>query len=176
MKLTYYGDFAFSCATKKGTFVVNPEKKDDKLLCSIFTNPDRELVLEGNSLSCSGEFEYGGIAIQTFELPDDLLGAKVFTETVRILFLPALQKALSEEEMQVFGNVDVLVLAMPEMKAEFKKMTEEIDPKAVIPVGAGQEKFLLEMGAGQVAAENTFDCSSSKLPSDQTIFVKLTAA
>ena len=175
MKLTYYGDFAFACVTKKGTIALNPEKKDAELLCSVFTKPDREIELEGHFLSCPGEFEYGGVALQLFTLPGDVLGAKVFTETIRLLFLPALPRQLSEEEMEIFGNVDVLILEVPEMKNELKKMTEEIDPRAVVPVGAGQEKFLAEMGSGEVKATDKFDFTVSSLPNEETMFVKLMA-
>ncbi len=175
MKLKYYGNFAFSGETKNGMFTINPSKKNETLLFSVFTGQDRDMNFDGNFLSWPGEYEFGGTAAQLFELHNKSLGVKLLTEDVRVVFLPALDKELTENDMEILGNVDVLVLEVNEVKPALKKMVEEIDPKAVIVVGTAQEKFLAEMGAGSEEAIKEFVCTTSSLPSDKTIFPKLTA-
>ncbi len=176
MKLSYFGDFAFAGSIKKGTFVINSGSADPSLLFNIFTKEDRDISLRGNLLTWPGEYEYGGVGVNLFLLPNKNLGAKIFTEDGRVLFLPLLDKELTEQEMEVFGDIDVLVVETGETNTFLKKMVEEIDPKAVLPVGAGTEKFLVQMGATQVDTTEEYIVDASSLPPDKTVFVKLLPA
>jgi hypothetical protein len=176
MKITYYGNFAFAVSSKNGVFVLNPSENDPALLFSLHTEVNRDLTQNGKVVTWPGEYEFGGTGIITFELPNKKLGAKVLTEGLRMLFLPASSQEFSEHDLEVFGDVDILVLETADQADSLKKLIEEIDPKVVIPVGSTQEKFLGMMGGGNVQSSENFICSSSSLPVDQTQFVKLIAA
>lgn len=175
MKLSYFNDFSFAGETKNGTFAVNPEKPNESLLFALFTGADRDMGLQDTNITWPGEYEFGEVAVKAFLIPGENMGAKMMVEGARIVFLPARENPLSEEELSILGTVDVLVVEVPEMTTTLKKVIEEIDPKAVVPVGKDREKLLVEMGAGNVENSKEFTFTASSLPADQTLFVKLVA-
>jgi|GEM_PF-4384105 len=172
MKLAYFDNFAFAIEGKNGAFAVNPAGKDDKLMFSIFTVKDRDIDLKGNFLSWAGEYEFGGAAVQLFALATQELAAKVVSEDVRILFLPTLPQDITEQQKEVIGTVDLLVIFVQDA-AVWKKFIEEVDPKALIPVGPQAEKLLMEMGAANAQTTEEFSFTAESLPTEQTVFVKL---
>lgn len=133
------------------------DKRTDATL-TLLAHPEEEPT--NGAISWPGEYEKDGIAIRGIAHGD---GAQVSFSTemdgARVAFLSSPIHNLSDHELELLGNVDVLVLPTTDVKLA-QKLIDEIDPRVLIPVSDGDDaKFadLLKVsGAKDVSPESEY--------------------
>ncbi len=145
-----------------------------------------------------GEYEVGGIFVYAIPIEQQISdGKKDKNETTLIsairidecvvAHLGALNRDLTEKELEELGNVDVLIIPVGGNGVlDAKKaaaLVNEIEPRVVIPMQYktanvkremdGVEKFLKESGVKDVEVIDKYKLAKKDLPADKTEIVLL---
>lgn len=132
-------------------------KKTDATI-TLLATPE-ETPTEG-VISWPGEYEKEGIALRGVSHNDSTqVSFSTEMDTARVAFLSSPLLDVSDHELELLGNVDVLVMPATDVKLA-QKLIDEIDPRVLIPVSDGDDAALAELlkasGAQDNAAEKEY--------------------
>jgi L-ascorbate metabolism protein UlaG (beta-lactamase superfamily) len=201
MNITWYGQRCVRIEAKEGSILVDPFGKeaglrgpkmnDDLVLISPYAAPagvreqipDESLVIHG-----PGEYERKGIAVRGIPAFSDSQKGKelglatlytIMADEMLVCHLGALGQAeLTAEQLESIGDPDILIIPVGEQGALDAKaaaeLVNQIEPKVIMPIGQGVDKFVKEIGL-PVQKADTFRITKKQLPTDQTQLVVLAA-
>ncbi len=147
-----------SCKWGDKVMDVFPEKQEKKSLVSLLGSPE-EKPKEG-AISWPGEYDIQEIAIRGIGHKEGgQVSYAVEMDGVRCGFLSAPLQDLSDYELELLGDIDVLTI--PTNKPQLvQKLVDEIDPRILIPVQNGDagnfNEVLNNCGAKGIAPEKEF--------------------
>jgi L-ascorbate metabolism protein UlaG (beta-lactamase superfamily) len=198
MNITWYGHRCVRLEAKEGSILVDPFGKDapgrgpklndDLILISpavapvgvLEQIPDETLVIRN-----PGEYERKGIAVRGIQAWQDTQQGKelglatiytVVADEMIVCHLGGMgQEKLTDEQSELIGDPDILIIPIGQGALDAKAAAElatHIEPKIIIPVGDGVEKFIKEIGLTPQKAD-TFRIAKKQLPTDQTLLVVL---
>lgn len=157
------GGTAVECVIDKKSFVVFPPKDKAKgdvvLLAEPEDNPTHERI------SWPGEYDIGGISIRGIGHDEGQRVSYVIdVDGIRCAFISGPVHQWTDFEYEMLGNVDVLCI--PADDAEMvQKIIDEVDPRVLIPLSAGDDKAFAEVlkvsGAQSKTAEDEFKIKGS---------------
>jgi len=209
MDIKFYGQACFSIQNKDMTVLMNPFSESvgfklPSLKANVVTvshdDPAYNHVeaVEGDPrvFSWPGEYETGGVhfkLLHSFYNKADDADQKennitfIYFNGIRFCHLGAQGRMLSEEQVDMMGDVDVLFVPVGGVSTltpkEAKKVLEAIEPRVVIPMlykteGSTQdlgsvEEFLKEMGSQSLESMPSYKFKKSDLPDDNTQLVVL---
>ena len=108
------------------------------------------LPKDGNSndeVSWPGEYDFGGVTIRALGKGEtDQVNYIISTEEMRCGFLSSPLFELTEQDTEVIGDLDVLVIPAEDVKA-VQLFVDEVDPRVVIPIKMKDEKTYREVVA-----------------------------
>jgi L-ascorbate metabolism protein UlaG (beta-lactamase superfamily) len=190
MKISWYGNSCFLLEGQKAKVLLDPTPNtkgtevDFVTLSKDSMNSDHELTFDW-----PGEYETKGVGVKGINIKnskDENLTAFILeTGKMRICHLGSLDRALTNEEISSFGDVDVLFLPVGgktviDAKVAHK-IADEIDARMVIPMCFDSEggatdfgpidEFKREMGIKEDTEVKDF-IKISSLPTDESqIFI-----
>jgi len=98
-----------------------------------------------HTISWPGEYDYDGIAIRAMGNGEsDQVSYIITAEGMRCGFISSPMREFTEEEEEVIGDLDVLVVPADDVK-KVQKLVEEVDPRVVIPLKTSDEKVFAEV-------------------------------
>ncbi len=207
MEIKFYGQACFSIQDKDMTVVMDPFSdatglKVPSLKADVVTvshdDPAYAHVKavqgEPRVFSWPGEYETGGVHFRLLHSfhnkPEDADQkenniALMYFNGLRFCHLGAQGRMVSEEQVDMMGDVDVLFVPVGGgsvlSSKEAKKVVEEIEPRVVIPMLYATEgstqgfaplaDFLKEMGSQAVEPVSSYKFKKSDLPDDNTQLV-----
>lgn len=122
-----------------------------------------------NVISWPGEYDDDGISIRALARGSDQMNYIVTVEGVRLGFLSSPLPEFTEEDEEIIGDLDVLVLPAEDPK-KAQKLVEDIDPRIVIPLKMTDGKIFTDVLAacgGKEAAEvEELKLKQGSLPSE----------
>jgi hypothetical protein len=132
------------CEWGDKVIVAFPEKaeKADALI-TLAAKPEEE-PQEG-VISWPGEYDIQEIAIRGIGQNDGgLVSYSLEMEGVRVAFLPAPLQEWKDHELELLGDIDILILPSNNAKL-VQKLVDEIDPRILIPVPNGDKEVYAEI-------------------------------
>ncbi|MEK7648478.1 MAG: MBL fold metallo-hydrolase [Patescibacteria group bacterium] len=137
-----------------------------------------------------GEYEIGGVFVHTLPIDQKTLVSALRIDECSLVHLGAVNRALTEQELEELGNVDVLMIPVGgHIVLDAKKavaLINEIEPRIVIPMQYKTansksemdsiEVFLKEYGVKDVEAIDKLKLAKKDLPADKTEIVLLNLA
>lgn len=211
MTITWYGHSCFRLETKDFSLLIDPfspqiglrppKIKDNIVLVSHdhYDHNNIEGLQEGSLLiKGPGEYEVKGVfikGIQSFH--DKIQGQGRGLNTIYAIKMEDMtivhmgdfgQGALSEEQIEKIGDVDILMIPIGGVYTiNYKEAVEaisQIEPKAVVPMHykvpglkvdiEGPEKFLKEMSLTPEKAEKSYKIQKKNLPAEEMKLVIFT--
>lgn len=152
MEISYTKDKEFKLAGKNIAVSINPSAntKADAILNSISqgNNKPDTLVFDG-----PGEYEVKGSMIHGISTSQsDETIYVVSIDDIKIAYLPEVTKLFGDDELDLIGSIDVLLIAINDLKAtELSKVVSQIEPRVVIPMNYNSEQLkLFESEVGTV--------------------------
>ncbi|MDA1209296.1 MAG: MBL fold metallo-hydrolase [bacterium] len=117
----------------KKSVVVFPSRKDNvEATVILYANPDEEPV--AGTISWPGEYDVQEMAIRGIGHEDGgVVSYAIELDGVRCAFLCTPLHEWTDHELQLLGNVDVLVIPADEPKI-VQKLIDEVDPRVLIPI------------------------------------------
>lgn len=198
MNITWYGHRCVRLEAKEGSILIDPFGKDqggrgpklndDLVLIGPAIAPAGvldQIPPETLTIRNAGEYERKGIAVRGIQAWQDTQQGKelglatiytVVADEMLVCHLGALgQEKLTDEQSEAIGDPDILIIPIGQGALDAKaavQVATHIEPKIIIPVGEGIEKFIKEIGLTPQKAD-TFRIAKKQLPTDQTLLVVL---
>jgi L-ascorbate metabolism protein UlaG (beta-lactamase superfamily) len=207
MEITWNGYACFRLKGKNATVITDPfppdlgytlEKQSAQIVTVSHNHPNHSFSQavggEPKVVSRPGEFEIGGVLIiglATYH--DDEKGSvlgknNVFAievDDVNICHLGDLGHALSANQIEELGNIDVLLIPVGGgstiSATQAAALVRTLEPKIVIPMHYktltlakqidGVDKFLKEMGLTEIASQPKLTVTKSSLPASTQVVV-----
>lgn len=167
-----------SCASSQGSLTVFPESKTEKMVGEkkyvLLAKP--ELEARSSIISWPGEYDFSGMTIRGIGQEEGKqVSYVVVTEGLRCGFLSSPLQEWSEHEVELLGDLDVLVIPADDAKL-VQHLVEEVDPPVVIPLPSKDAKTYQEVlkvcGAKEVAPVPEVKLKKGSLPADsRTVYV-----
>ncbi len=198
MEITWNGNDSFTVKGKNVTVVTNPvigsEKSKGEVVLVNTSGETAELEGAVKTFSWPGEYEVRDVPVHGFqawtksrskdeeEEKEEVPGTVIYyfkIDGVKFCHLGELGHKLTSEMINKIGDIDVLFMPTGEdTNLDTKKamdVLEAIDPRVVIPMGAGDFTPLLkELGAeGEERLAKFVIKSTSELPDDKRLNVVL---
>jgi hypothetical protein len=125
---------------------------------------------DANVISWPGEYDYGGMTIRGLAQNGDAhVSYVVTTDGLRCGFLSSPLGSWNEQEIELLGDLDVLVIPAENAKL-VQTIVEEVDPPVVIPLPGKDPKVYKEVlqacGAKETAPVSEVKLKKGSLPSD----------
>lgn len=151
MDITYIAETCFRARGKEGTVLISPtdavmtQEADIALLSVPGSEEPSRLRLKRPALAAPGEFEYGGVLLNAYGTYQDHTGKDaarnliwvITLEDMVICHLGLLGHALSKEEADVIGPIDILMFPVGAKLAlkgdQLATIIGELDPHLCIP-------------------------------------------
>lgn len=119
-------------------------------------------------ISWPGEYDYGGMTIRGLG-QNGHVSYVVSMEGMRCGFLSSPLRSWNEQEIELLGDLDVLVLPAEDAKL-VQTIVEEVDPPVVIPLPGKDPKVYREVlqacGAKETALVSEVKLKKSSLPTE----------
>lgn len=207
MDIYWYGQASFKLKGKEASIIIDPfdpnftglkapkDQEADVYLAS-HQHQDHNYIPEGGmSFSGPGEYEVKGVimtGISSFH--DNSEGKERGTNTIFHILMDGLnivhlgdlgQSKLTEEQLQVIGQTDILLIPVGGVYTIESKGASEIasqlEPKIIIPMHykieglkfelEGVDKFLKEMGAEGATEVSKLSITKEKLPEETQVIL-----
>jgi hypothetical protein len=212
IKWNGFSSFEISCKTPNGTveLVTDPYQNTTGLRFPrtleaqlLLTSHDEEdannlaaVTGEPYLIDLPGEFEVKGVFVYGINAPlkreekgkavKNLI-FRIEAEDMQIAHLGALDRPLTDEELQKLNNVDILMIPVGGGRVMDAKtaaqVISQVEPRIIIPMThdlpsvkedlAGVETFCKEMGACRKEEANKFKISRKKLPQEDMLIMTL---
>ena len=143
---TSHGGATLHCVAGQKSLLVFPEQKKgvEKEADIVFYDSPEEKPTEG-IISWPGEYDIEGIAIRGIGHKEGKqVSYAIETEGVRCAFLSTPLLDLTDYELELLGDVDVLVIPTDDAKV-VQKLVDEIDPRVLIPLPTKDEETFKEV-------------------------------
>lgn len=158
MDISYLGKHNFKIKTKTG--IVTAEAGVVSIAHKTGNEPDFVI-------SAPGEYEVEGISVFGYQAE----GATVYVvqvEDVRILYLGALAKPLSEQLITELENIDAVIMNVDSLGVkEAGEVVAKLEPYYVLPYGEGVEQFVTSYEHGSRSVKS-LSLTKLSLPEDLT--------
>lgn len=167
--ITSLGGLTLRCTFGKTDFVLFPSSADkagSEGTVTIFANPDENPP--ERTISWPGEYDFNGIFIRGIAHEDGRQVSYIInSEGVRCLFLSSPLHSLSDAELAVVGDIDVLILPTDDAKI-VQHLIDVVDPRVLIPLAAKDDKVFQEVLkiCGSVGKEEVDEFKIKSLPSE----------
>ena len=134
------------CETKQGSLVVFPEGdiKKGEAGKRFLLDKAQDQQVEG-VISWPGEYDYDGISIRGVGVNGNV-SYIVTVDNLRCGFMNAPLGEWSEYEIELLGDLDVLIIPAEDVK-KVQAIVEEVDPPLVIPMRTADDKIFNEVVA-----------------------------
>ena len=198
MELTYHGRTCIRLRGREAQVIVDPpetanlSKIGPDIVIRTAGATDAALLKprEGHpqEVAGAGEFEVRGVAVHALPAAAGTI-ASIEVDDVRVLTVASLDRQLTEDEIDQFGHVDVLVLPVGGAGAlsaqDACKLAREVEPAIVVPVRYREgssgtdgfeslQTFTREMGVqGEIAPQPKLSLTGSMPSSDEMRLVVL---
>lgn len=146
---------------KNGNVVVVSDKKEIEFLPSAMS-------LDGLMIDFPGEYEKSGFMLNFHEIQEKKLFV-VRVEGHNIAYIPTDTLEITEEVVDFFGNIDVLVILGDKNST---KIFENLETRIVVPYGQEADIFLTSLGQN-IESVDKYKSKESDFENDGVIFVKL---
>lgn len=114
-----------------------------------------------------GEYEIKDIFLQGIPAGPQNTIYTIEAEGIRLCYLGNFdQKELTPDQLDKLGDTDILMVP-----AQMAKIVSQIEPRIVIPMGEGVNKFLKEMGRKSVQSQPKLLIKKKDLPQEMKIVV-----
>ena len=127
---------------KNGNIVIVSEKREIEFL-------ENAIVLDGMDIDFPGEYEKSGFLLAMHEIQDKRLFC-VRIEGKNIAYIPTDTLEITEEVVDFFGNIDILVILGDKNST---KIFENLETYIVLPYGPEKDLFLTALGQHSEAIE-----------------------
>lgn len=181
MDIYFLGFTAVRLRGKKTSIVIDPFDKEktgikfekteaDAVLLTAKNSPQMSIQQIANSrvvIDGPGEYEVGGVSIVGIAA-SGLTTYYIKMDGIALLHPGALQKKLSENELDRYPNVDIF-FAPP----EGADMVSKLEPKVVIPINFGDNisRLLKELGKEGTKPATKLSITKDKLPAELEVVV-----
>lgn len=145
--------------------------KSDKVASGQLKSDTKPFLISG-----PGEYEIGGVFVQSIDIPSKKPFYLIETESITICYI----SSLSQEELKLdFDNIDILIIDINgsdnDRAKEVAKIIAQIEPKIVIPMGYDNSKqldeFLKIMGIEKQEEVSKLNIKSKDLSSREGVEV-----
>ena len=114
-----------------------------------------------------GEYEIKNIFLQGIFASLQNTIYTIEAEGIRLCYLGNFnQKELAPNQVDRIGDVDILIMPAPAVK-----IISQIEPRIVIPMGEGINKFLKEIGRKSVQSQSKLLIKKKDLPEEMKIII-----
>jgi len=152
--ITYSKDKEFRLAGKNLEIAINP-KEQVKADVILYSDKEKKRSPKAEQALCfdgPGEYEIKGSMITGIKISHNRKTAySIILDNIKIAYLGDIQNSLSDEELDLIGAIDVLLISLADLTpAAVSKLIGQIEPKIIIPMDYTPEKlkaFELEMGS-----------------------------
>lgn len=133
MEITKLGTDGFYLSSKMIDVAINSmNEKADVVLMS--TRSEKPADMDVIMFDSPGEYEVKSCMIDAIEVGSDSCGFSVITEDIRVAYLGDIKTVLTDQQLEAFAAVDILILPVVGEKSEVTtKVINQIEPKVVIP-------------------------------------------
>jgi hypothetical protein len=208
MDITYHGNSCVSITVKQLSGEVNvvldPYENSTGLRMSktvsadvVFSSEDGDVhgnraAVQGDPfvIETPGEYEIKGVMFdsrRTSKNGKRQMILRIYGEGMTVGFLGGLNRALSDEELELLEGVDILILPTGGESVMTPKIAAEVlravEPRVVIPVMVEEKglkeklepisAFKKELGSIRTEEANKFKITKAKLPQDDMLLVEL---
>lgn len=212
MTITWFGQSCFRVETKEGSFLIDPFSKEiglrpprikDDIVLVTHGHYDHNAVgdvgPETLVISSPGEYERKGIAVLGIQSFHDQSGGaerglntiySIKAEDIAVCHMGDIgQQALTEEQVELIGDVDILMIPVGGRYTvgakEAISIVSQIEPKVIIPMHykiagleikelEGVEKFVKEVGLRPEKVD-VFRVAKKNLPVDEMKLIVMTS-
>ena len=133
-------------------------------------------------INTPGEYDTKGFFVMGIGEIVDAVIYIVESEGIRVCHLPGIKKELTDEQMEMISDVDVLLADIgnsDDSNEIAAKVINQIEPRIVVPIGYDpskkQKTFLEEMGASGNEPQNKLSVKKKDLPQEETEVIILNA-
>ncbi|KKW38456.1 MAG: hypothetical protein UY85_C0031G0002 [Candidatus Peribacteria bacterium GW2011_GWB1_54_5] len=135
---------AIRCEWGNRSVVVFPEKQEKAdALVTLFRTPEE--APQKGTISWPGEYDIQDVTIRGIGHNEGAqISYVVELDSVRCGFLSSPLQEWSDYELELLGDIDVLVVPTDDPK-RVQKLVDEIDPRVLIPVSNGDESAYAEV-------------------------------
>ena len=122
---------------------VFPGKDTIKADLALLKNPEEE---PGNgTISWPGEYDYDGVAVRGIGHGEgDKVSYTVEADGVRMAFLSSPLEELSDHQLEIIGDIDILFLPADSASLA-QKLIDQIEPRALIPLPSEDQDIFVEI-------------------------------
>jgi L-ascorbate metabolism protein UlaG (beta-lactamase superfamily) len=178
--------------TKEITLLIDPYKPDqgefprnltaDVVAYSITEKNSIPVSEEAFVISTLGEFDVEGVIITTWAQTNGQIIYKITTEGMNLLHLGKCSEPPTEETLESFGKIDIILLPVGGNKeylepAQAARIVTTIEPRLVIPLAYESDSdpkanpvsaFIKEMGLKPELTDKKLIIKSKDLPQEET--------
>ena len=133
-------------------------------------------------INTPGEYDTKGFFVMGIGEIVDAVIYIVESEGIRVCHLPGIKKELTDEQMEMISDVDVLLADIgnsDDSNEIAAKVINQIEPRIIVPIGYDpakkQKTFLEEMGASGNEPQNKLSIKKKDLPQEETEVIILNA-
>ena len=199
MTLYWHGGNCVSIQNKEAELVIDPQDLEKELKLAkpaevfLLTRlPDgqasdsKSVKIPAKSssfiINTPGEYDTKGFFVMGIGEIVDAVIYIVESEGIRVCHLPGIKKELTDEQMEMISDVDVLLADIgnsDDSNEIAAKVINQIEPRIVVPIGYDpskkQKTFLEEMGASGNEPQNKLSIKKKDLPQEETEVIILNA-
>ena len=199
MTLYWHGGNCVSIQNKEAELVIDPQDLEKELKLAkpaevfLLTRlPDgqasdsKSVKIPAKSssfiINMPGEYDTKGFFVMGL---GEIVGGVIYiveSEGIRVCHLPDIKKELTDEQLEMISDVDVLLADIgnnDDSNEITAKVINQIEPRIVVPMGYDpakkQKTFLEEMGASGNEPQNKLSIKKKDLPQEETEIVILNA-
>ena len=202
MTLYWHGGNCVSIQNKEAELVIDPQDLEKELKLakpaevfllaspelrrSGLTSDSKSVKIPAKSssfiINMPGEYDTKGFFVMGL---GEIVGGVIYiveSEGIRVCHLPDIKKELTDEQLEMISDVDVLLADIgnnDDSNEITAKVINQIEPRIVVPMGYDpakkQKTFLEEMGASGNEPQNKLSIKKKDLPQEETEIVILNA-
>lgn len=188
MHISWHGDYTVKLQTKQHTILIDPGKALRSNVDVVALSGATEIEVDPTDgmevINSPGEYSLDGLSLTALGWHtahgDERSLMLWVLEGMVVLYLGSLDRALSDEELQVLEKttIDVLILGVGEKmglpEEDAVKLVSTIDPRIVVPLYTNKiDHFAEEMGVAGQAAQDKLTLKPNSLPEDERLTVLL---
>ncbi|MFH1444004.1 MAG: MBL fold metallo-hydrolase [Candidatus Peregrinibacteria bacterium] len=172
------GGLTLQCTFSKTDFTIFPAaqaKPGPEGTMTIFSHPDENPP--ERTISWPGEYDFDGIFIRGLGHKEGgQVSYIINADDVRCLFLSSPLHDLNDEELEIVGDIDVLILPVDDVKI-VQHLIDVVDPRVFIPLETKDGKMFQEVLkiCGAVGKEVVDEYKVKSLPAEGREVVLLKA-
>lgn len=144
--ITSLGGLTLQCTFGKTDFVIFPATQGKTVaegVVTLFSHPDENPP--ASTISWPGEYDFNGVFIRGLGHEEGRqVSYIVNADGMRCLFLSSPLHTLNDAELEIVGDIDVLVLPVDDVKI-VQHLIDVVDPRVLIPLASKDDKAFQEV-------------------------------